>query len=166
MYLKCVCVCVFAGASVLLGRRIAAELANRLSSPWTPHFTKTNGTAWSGSNFWREVRALPPSLRPSVPPSFFLSLSLSLSHTHTHTHVRYLVQLARLYVVLPSLPVTIGQPWDTLLPRLRRTSAQRHHKSQSPSPKGLAIAHPISVYPDLWTLTFDPAPPHRGEAVL
>lgn len=44
-----------AGTRVMLGRAIAAELALRLASPWTPVFCKQDSTAWSGPSSWLEV---------------------------------------------------------------------------------------------------------------
>ena len=44
------------GTSVLLGRAIAAELAQCRRSPWTPSFCKDRSTAWSGEDWWLEVR--------------------------------------------------------------------------------------------------------------
>jgi len=43
------------GTGIMLSRTIAAELALRLASPWTPPFCKKNSTAWSDGNWWREV---------------------------------------------------------------------------------------------------------------
>lgn len=43
------------GAGLMLSRTIAAELALRLASPWTPSFCKKNSTAWSESSSWLEV---------------------------------------------------------------------------------------------------------------
>ncbi len=44
------------GAGVMLGRMIAAELEQCLSSPWTPGFCKKDSVAWKGQEWWLEVR--------------------------------------------------------------------------------------------------------------
>ena len=40
---------LFAGSSVMLNRRIAAELSKRLAKPWTPSFCKKDNISWSGT---------------------------------------------------------------------------------------------------------------------
>ena len=39
----------FPGSSVMLHRRISAELSKRLKRPWTPSFCKKDSISWSGT---------------------------------------------------------------------------------------------------------------------
>jgi len=45
-----------AGAGIMLGKMIAAELEQCLASPWTPSFCKKDSVAKKGQDWWLEVR--------------------------------------------------------------------------------------------------------------
>ena len=47
-----------AGAGIMLGKMIAAELEQCLASPWTPSFCKKDSVAKKGQDWWFEVRVI------------------------------------------------------------------------------------------------------------
>jgi len=64
---------LYPGSMALLRRRIAAEVARRLRSPWTPHYCKVKDICWRGQ---------PPQWQREVLISIYISCCLIGSWSH------------------------------------------------------------------------------------